>query len=425
LQRHRASATRACARYYRIAAHRGATTERLLSVRWCSGFVALRSRRSRNSGERALVRLVGIVLCGFMLALVVAPSAFALRFTDDSYNIPAGVAGQPYSKQFNGAGGCGPALPYQYRVLSGSLPPGLSLSSTGLIAGTATSAGSWSFWVELSDQNPPSASWCRPSSAQRQFTITILPRAAFLNEPFSFQLSSAGGAAKTWSLRAGTLPPGITLSSTGLLSGTPTVPGDFTFNVQAADGSGSAVQTYSLTIVRRLKITPLAAAPTAEVARPLRLHPSASGGKPGYRWSVAGGTTLPPALSLDPDTGAISGQPQRAGSFPLKLAVTDALGLTSTLHLKLAVAAKLAITTKAVTAQAGHPIRARFRVSGGVFPLNWTILHGSLPAGIHLNRQTGGLAGTTPRAGTSKILAQVRDKLDATSQATLLLRVLP
>jgi large repetitive protein len=386
-------------------------------------FVPLRPRRSGHDSEKALVRVGRVVLFVFMLALIVAPTAFALRFTDDSYDMPTGVAGQPYSKQFNGAGGCGPALPYQYGVLSGSLPPGLSLSPTGLIAGTPTRAGSWSFWVELSDQNPPSASWCRPSSAQRQFTIMVVPRAAFLNEPFSFQFTSAG-AAKTWSLQTGTLPPGITLSPSGLLSGTPTVTGDFMFNVKAADGSGFAVQTYSLTIVPRLKITLLAAAP-AEVARPFRLHPSATGGKPRYTWSLAAGATLPSGLSLNSATGAINGQPHRAGSFRLKLAVTDALGLTSTLPLKLAVAPKLAITKKAVTAQAGHPFHSRLRVSGGVFPVNWKILHGSLPAGFHLNRQTGSLAGTTPRAGTSKILAQVRDKLGATSQATLLLRVLP
>ena len=70
------------------------------------------------------------------LALVVVPVAFALRFTDDSYNMPQGFTGQPYSKTFDGAGGCGPALPYQYRVLAGALPPGLSLSKGGTISGS-------------------------------------------------------------------------------------------------------------------------------------------------------------------------------------------------------------------------------------------------------------------------------------------------
>src|SRR5262249_53515065 len=147
-----------------------------------------------------------------------------------------------------GAGGCGPALPYQYTLISGSLPPGLSLSFSGLISGKPTQAGSWSFYVNLSDQNPPSASRCRPGESQRQFTITGLDGAGAqplsINQPalpakatvvgtaYRFQFTAAGGGTQTWSVQSGSLPAGITLSSSGLLSGTPTAAGDFTFTVK-------------------------------------------------------------------------------------------------------------------------------------------------------------------------------------------------
>ena len=124
------------------------------------------------------MRLTRTVLLVSLLALVFVPAALAIRFTDDSYFFPTGVVGQPYSKQLNGAGGCGPALPYQYTLIGGNLPPGLSLSFSGLIGGVPSQAGSWSFWVNLSDQNPPSATWCRPAQAQREFTITVIPGAA-------------------------------------------------------------------------------------------------------------------------------------------------------------------------------------------------------------------------------------------------------
>src|SRR5213594_3227355 len=123
------------------------------------------------------MRFTRVTLLVSLLALIVVPVALAIRFTDDSYNMPTGVVGQAYSKQFNGAGGCGPALPYQYSLLGGNLPPGLSLSKSGLISGTPSQAGNWSFWVDLSDQNPPSADWCRPADAQREFTITVIPGA--------------------------------------------------------------------------------------------------------------------------------------------------------------------------------------------------------------------------------------------------------
>ena len=152
------------------------------------------------------MRFTRVFLLVALLALVAVPAAFAIRFTDDSYNMPQGFTGQPYSKTFGGAGGCGPALPYQYRIVSGALPPGLSLSTGGTIAGTPTQGGSYDFWVEVSDENPPSASWCVPATAQREFSITILqglnilqnalsPRVAATNAPYSFQLTNEGGSA--------------------------------------------------------------------------------------------------------------------------------------------------------------------------------------------------------------------------------------
>ena len=219
------------------------------------------------------MRFTRVLLLVALAALVVVPVAFALRFTDDSYNMPQGFTGQPYSKTFGGAGGCGPALPYQYRIVSGALPPGLSLSTGGTIGGTPTQGGSYDFWVELSDENPPSASWCVPATAQREFTITILqglniqqnalsPKVAASNAPYSFQLTTEGGSAsQTWSVISGALPAGITLGSNGVISGTPTATGDYTFKIQVTDGGRSDAETYTLSVVDPLKLSP--APPTA------------------------------------------------------------------------------------------------------------------------------------------------------------------
>jgi hypothetical protein len=125
--------------------------------------------------RQTLARIARVAGVLSLLALVFTPSALAIRFTDESYQVPTGAVGSYYSHQFNGDGGCGPTLPYQFTILSGALPPGLSLASDGLVSGVPTKAGSWSFWLELSDQDPPSASWCRPAKSQREFAIEVAP----------------------------------------------------------------------------------------------------------------------------------------------------------------------------------------------------------------------------------------------------------
>ncbi|MDQ3379523.1 MAG: type IV secretion system protein [Actinomycetota bacterium] len=121
---------------------------------------------------RRLSRLLG----AFLLSLVLAHSAEAAKFTDGSFQTPAGAVGSRYYHLFEGRDGCGPALPYQFRVLSDSLPPGLTLSPGGLVSGVPTQQGAWTFWMEINDQDPPSASWCAPRKSERQFTISIGPK---------------------------------------------------------------------------------------------------------------------------------------------------------------------------------------------------------------------------------------------------------
>ena len=130
------------------------------------------------------------VVVAALFAVVVVPNAAALRFTDASRLPPDGAVGSRYFHQFEGVGGCGPALPYQFRILNGGLPPGLSLASNGLVSGTPTQQGSASFWVELSDQDPPSADWCRSAKSEEEFTINIGPKGSV---PDASPPSGSGG----------------------------------------------------------------------------------------------------------------------------------------------------------------------------------------------------------------------------------------
>jgi hypothetical protein len=318
------------------------------------------------------------------------------------------------------------------------MPPGLSLAQSGLVYGTPTQAGDFTAWIELSDEDPPSADWCRQpvGKAQRQMTFHIIPGlvitqrqgslgGAFANAPYSLQLSATGGGTLTWSVVTGTaLPAGLTINpSTGLISGTPTATGDFTFKIQVKDtGTRSDLQTYTLSVVPKLQIAPLKG--LAETGNAVNLAPHATGGKAPYKWSLAAGVALPAGLKMDPATGAITGTPTAAGKSPAKLLVTDSLGLTDTLDLPFTVAPHVLLAKKKLpAAHVGGAYDYHLVVIGGFRPRTFALVGGRLPAGLRLNARTGELSGKPKKAGTYRFRIEVTDGLEATSAAGFVLKV--
>jgi hypothetical protein len=386
-------------------------------------------------------RLLLLVSAAAAIAGIAVPSAGALTFPDDICPVrsgtvikvcPQGEIGKPYSFQIQGRDGTG-CVPYVEFKSIGTMPPGLSISSNGLISGTPTQTGEYVFWIEMKDI--PSweggVFWCADdNSTEKQFSITIVQGLQIVQRqsvltpgqvtvPYSLQFSATGGT-PTWTVSSGALPAGVTLSSSGLLSGTPTAAGDYSFKITATDGSRSDTQSYSLSVVPKLQIGPLR--PVAEVGIAYSVAAQATGGKPGYTWSLDGGTVLPAGLTLDPATGTISGKPTAPGKSTVQLAVTDALGLKATLSLSFNVVAHVLLAKKTLrpaTARAAY--NAIIAKTGGARPYTWTMTGG--PKGLTLNAGTGRLSGTPRLAGTFRLRIKVTDALGATSTRTYILKV--
>ena len=126
------------------------------------------------------------------------------------------------------------------------------------------------------------------------------------------------------------MPPGLTLSG-GVLSGTPTTAGTYTFVLTATDSTKcTGRQDYSLTIGAGCSV-PLAlkpgTMPGGTVGTAFSQAISASGGTAPYTYAVTSGS-LPPGLTLDPSTGAISGTPTATGTYSFTVTATDATKCT-------------------------------------------------------------------------------------------------
>ncbi|HEX6664730.1 MAG TPA: Ig domain-containing protein [Gaiellaceae bacterium] len=394
-----------------------------------------------------ITRILLLVVAAAAVAAVIVPSASALAFPDTPCPVdpggtvkicPSGETGKPYSLQLFGRDGTG-CVPYVSWSTVGALPPGLSMSN-GLISGTPTQTGTWVFWVAMKDipASQGGIFWCSDAnSTERQFSITITQGLTIaqrqsslgviaVNAPYSLQLTANGGGTLTWSVTSGALPTGINLNaSSGLLSGTPTAKGDFSFQIQVTDGNRKDAQTYALSVVDPLKLS-VSPVPGAVVGVPFELKPTISGGKPGYTFSITGGT-LPEGLNLDAATGTISGKPTTPGTYPVKLTAKDTVGLTQTVDVKLVVATKLLFAKQPLKpAKVGKRYTARLVATGGARPFKWVLLGGRpgiLPPGIKLNARTGVLSGTPTKAGLYRLRFQVTDKSGFKSSAGLVLKV--
>jgi uncharacterized repeat protein (TIGR03806 family) len=236
-------------------------------------------------------------------------------------------------------------------------------------------------------------------------------------------VSGATGAV-TWSVTAGTLPAGMTLSTGGTLSGTPTTPGTAVFTVRATDSQGTNVRR-ELTLV----INPAVSVTTTSLANATRNIAyntvlAATGGTGALAWSISSGA-LPTGLSLGGD-GAISGTPTTTGASTAVVRATDTVGASATRSLTLTVIDVLTITTTDPLpgTTVGRPTTRNLAVTGGTAPYAWAITSGSLPAGMTL-ASNGTISGTPSTAGIRTITVRVDDNTGASASATVSLTVNP
>jgi hypothetical protein len=171
-----------------------------------------------------------------------------LTISTPSGALPGGIQGLTYNVSLQGGGGIGTLT---WTATGGQLPPGLMLNAAGFISGTPTTAGNYSFTAGLQDSSSPTrqaASVTLSISIASPMAITTpagaLPNALY-KVAYSQPLTVSGGTVPiAWSIASGHLPTGMSLSTSGVISGSPTALGTFSFTVKATD-SGAPQQTAS------------------------------------------------------------------------------------------------------------------------------------------------------------------------------------
>ncbi len=169
-----------------------------------------------------------------------APSPAPLSIATTS--LPGSTVGIAYSVTLTASGG---TTPYSWTVASGQIPPGLALSSSGTIQGTPTTAGQFTFTVQVKDSTaaPQTASTsytlsvAAPASTPLTITVNSLPDGT-VGTAYSAALTASGGTPPyTWTIVSGQMPPGVALASSGSIGGTPTTAGQDSFTVQVKDSA--------------------------------------------------------------------------------------------------------------------------------------------------------------------------------------------
>lgn len=253
----------------------------------------------------------------------------------ESRSLPEGEVGESYGYALEASGG---QPPYRWSLVQGSLPVGLSLPTDGTFVGTPAQVGNWAFTVRVVDAAGRSAEAAVAIQVEEAPAIltTELP-AAEVGQSYRVELQAERGRTPyTWSVATGRLPSGLSLSTQGVISGTPTTLGTerITLRVTGSNGLSSA-REFDLEVSEAPSIT-TDSLPAGQVGESYTVTLRAAGGVTPYTWSRVTGA-LPEGLSLSP-AGVISGTPEAAGTFSFITSVTGANGLSSTREFELAVA---------------------------------------------------------------------------------------
>ncbi len=347
---------------------------------------------------------LGKIASSTSLGLSFAISGGAFAVTPAAFT--EAVVGLPFTQTVTLTGG---VPPYKLST-GGALPPGLMptfgtgpTSNTFTIAGTPSATGTFSFFVVGLDALNTAFQVQLPIQVGKPLTVpgAMLPPAP-VNTPYSFQLTPTGGVGP-YTFTSANLPAGLALSTSGVLSGTPTTVGLNDFSITVMDAYKESVMSALILPVSggTLLLASPAVLPAASAATPYtqQLAPP-TGGVPPYTFTLSG---APAGVTLT-TLGFLAATFPTVGTQSVNYTVTDAIHqiASGVLQIQVVIPTPVvsAITNAASSATGavspgeivtlygtgiGPASGSAAPVSAGVFPTtasNVQVLFGTFPAAL-------------------------------------------
>ncbi len=315
-------------------------------------------------------------------------------------NLPSATVNTAYNQSLTAA----PAgTTYSFTVTGGALPAGLTLNGDGSFSGAPAQSGTFNFRV--------TATGFGNCTGFRDYSLTVscpgisltpasLPGGT-IGTAYNQTVSASPAGAYSFSVSAGALPPGLILNAaTGVISGSPTTTGTFSFTITTGGGGCSGSKSYSVAIACATTSLSPASLPSGQAgiaySQTVSVTPAGS-----YTFSLAQGN-LPSGLLLGAQTGVISGTPTTTGTSTFIIKVKATTGCESTSPYTLTINCPTVVLSPASLPSGTKGTAYSQQISAGPAGGSYifTVTSGALPPGLNLNQVTGSLTGSPTANGT-------------------------